>query len=55
MKYLYAETPQLPAERIIMAIQGQLLQHKKVLWLISGGSAVDVAVEAAKQLEISHY
>ena len=51
MKYIYAETPQLPAERIITAIQGQLLQHKKVLWLISGGSVVDVAVEAAKQLE----
>ena len=51
MKYFYAETPQLPAERIIAAIQGQLLQHKKVLWLISGGSVVDVAVEAAKQLE----
>jgi 6-phosphogluconolactonase/glucosamine-6-phosphate isomerase/deaminase len=51
MEYLYAQTPQLPADRIIAAIQGKLSQRQKVLWLISGGSVVDVAVQAAKQLE----
>lgn len=51
MIYKYTKTPKTPAAKIVEVIKNQLKQNKKVLWLISGGSVIDVAVEASKQLE----
>lgn len=49
--YQYTKTPKLPATKLVEVVNNQLKQNKKVLWLLSGGSAIDVAVEASKELE----
>jgi len=50
MRFVKVDSP-LPAATIIaQAISAHLNQHRTVLWLVSGGSAIDVAVTARKQL-----
>ena len=46
----YIDSTKVPAEEI-SAIMGKKLEDKKtVLWLLSGGSAIDVAVLSRKKL-----
>lgn len=52
MNYHYSPTPINESAKLLADhIAEQLHDHKRVLWLLSGGSGIDVCVEAAKLLE----
>jgi 6-phosphogluconolactonase len=51
MKYQHITSPELVVEAIVQMIVLRLQKDKSVLWLISGGSSLDVAVMAAQQLK----
>lgn len=52
MNYIYTPTPQQEAAQYTAGrINDALIEGKKVLWLLSGGSGIQVAVQAAKLLQ----
>jgi len=50
MQFILASTPEPAGKYVADVISAQLAGNRSVLWLVSGGSAVSVAVVAAKHL-----
>lgn len=50
LEFIPASAPDAPAKYLADLISAQLRDGRRVLWLMSGGSAVAVAVEAARLL-----
>lgn len=50
MRFVKANTPTPAANVIAQTIAAHLDQNKPILWLVSGGSAIEVAVQARQQL-----
>ena len=50
MKIINTNDPAIPSKEITTFIQTALNANQKVLWLVSGGSAIDIAVKAASQI-----
>lgn len=51
MEYRQLAAPDVLVESLVKAITRYSLDNRKVLWLISGGSALDVAARAAAELK----
>lgn len=52
MDYIYNEDPvKAAADHLVLAIKDNLAADKKVLWFLSGGSGIQVVLEAALQLQ----
>jgi 6-phosphogluconolactonase/glucosamine-6-phosphate isomerase/deaminase len=51
LEFVTISSPEPAAKHLAGLISAQLLDHRRVLWLVSGGSAVAVAVAAARLLE----
>lgn len=50
IKVMRVENTSQIAEHLAQAIQKKLKQHLKVLWLVSGGSSIPIAIETARLL-----
>jgi 6-phosphogluconolactonase/glucosamine-6-phosphate isomerase/deaminase len=50
MQLIKTDSPDPAAEHIARILNRTLRQHMRVLWLVSGGSSIEVAVQARKQL-----
>lgn len=50
MQFIPAAGPDVPAQYLAKHLRAQLGAHRLVLWLVSGGSAINVAVEVAQRL-----
>jgi 6-phosphogluconolactonase/glucosamine-6-phosphate isomerase/deaminase len=56
MKYIYTEQPIEQAAAVVSAaLQRHLSDGHRILWLLSGGSSINVAVMAAQRLLNNHY
>lgn len=51
MKYVKIETPDPVIDHAVNTISSHLLSGKRVVWLLSGGSAIDLEVRIAQQLQ----
>ena len=53
MQIIHTNDPHIPAQEIAQLITKQLSQGRSVVWFVSGGSAISVAVLASTLLEAS--
>ncbi len=52
MKYIYTETPiEAAANDLAKTLVSHLNNKEKVLWLLSGGSSIPIAIQASQQLK----
>jgi len=53
--YVYTDKPTEQAtDSVVKAIKNHLSKGERVLWLLSGGSSIAIAVEASKRLKLSN-
>lgn len=52
MRYRFTETPVETASEVLLRIlEREILSGKKILWLLSGGSSLDIAVRVSQNLK----
>lgn len=54
MQFIRANSPEPAAEHIARLVTRALKQNKRVLWLVSGGSSIEVAMQARNKLASSN-